>query len=237
MRSRHRTRALISALTVTAILFVCSSVSMAQGITTGSIAGTTTDQTGGIVPGVKIRLRDEGTNAIKEIVANDSGGFIFPNLPFGTYEVTVSAAGFQTAVYKGVVVESSRTTDLNVIMQVGNVVETVQIEGAAPVLEVTSNTISNTVRNEAVRNLPLGGRNILNFALLVPGSASVGGNGRNSAYNGMPGATINMMLDGINNNSNGFKSGGTSFFGTTMKGQTTSPILPATVRACSRLCR
>jgi Carboxypeptidase regulatory-like domain len=214
MRGRNKTRALINALTVTAVLFVCSLASMAQGITTGSIAGTATDQTGGIVPGVKVKLRDEGTNAIKEVVANDSGGFVLPNLPFGTYEVTVSAAGFQTAVYKGVVVESSRTTDLNVIMQVGNVVETVQIEGAAPVLEVTSNTISNTVRNEAVRNLPLGGRNILNFALLVPGSASVGGSGRNSAYNGMPGATINMMLDGINNNSNGFKSGGTSFFGT-----------------------
>jgi hypothetical protein len=214
MRSRHRIRALVDALTVTAILFVCSLASMAQGITTGSIAGTATDQTGGMVPGVKVKLRDEGTNAIKEIVANDSGGFLFPNLPFGTYEVTVSAVGFQTAVYKGVVVESSRTTDLNVIMQVGNVVETVQIEGAAPVLEVTSNTISSTVRNEAVRNLPLGGRNILNFALLVPGSASVGGSGRSSAYNGMPGATINIMLDGINNNSNGFKSGGTSFFGT-----------------------
>jgi hypothetical protein len=93
-------------------------------------------------------------------------------------------------------------------------VETVQVQAAAPVLELTSNTISNTVRNEAIRNLPLGGRTILNFALLTPGSASVGGNGRNSAYNGMPGATINIMLDGINNNSNGFKSGGTSFFGT-----------------------
>jgi Carboxypeptidase regulatory-like domain len=214
MRSRLRTRALVDALTVTAILFVCSLASMGQGITTGSIAGVVRDSTGGIVPGTKVKLRDEGTNVIKEIVANDSGGFVFPNLPFGTYEVTVSAVGFQTAVYRRVVVESSRTTDLNVIMQVGNVVETVQIEGAAPVLEVTSNTISNTVRNEAVRNLPLGGRNILNFALLVPGSASVGGNGRNSAYNGMPGATINIMLDGINNNSNGFKSGGTSFFGT-----------------------
>jgi hypothetical protein len=148
------------------------------------------------------------------MVANDSGGFVIPNLPFGSYEITVSAQGFQTAVHKGVVVESSRTTDLNVHLKVGDVVETVQVQAAAPVLELTSNTISNTVRNEAIRNLPLGGRTILNFALLTPGSASVGGNGRNSAYNGMPGATINIMLDGINNNSNGFKSGGTSFFGT-----------------------
>jgi hypothetical protein len=186
----------------------------AQGATAGSIAGTVRDQTGGIVPGARIKLRDEGTNVLKETVANDSGGFVFPNLPFGAYEITVSAPGFQTSVHKGVVVESSRTTDLSVHLKVGDVVETVQVQGSAPLLELTSNTISNTVRNEAVRNLPLGGRTILNFALLTPGSATVGGSGRNSAYNGMPGATINIMVDGINNNSNGFKSGGTSFFGT-----------------------
>jgi carboxypeptidase family protein len=212
--AKTTSRVLVTLLSVLTLMVLCPAWTRAQGVTTGSIAGTVTDQTGGIVPGAKIKLRDEGTNVIKETAANESGGFVFPNLPFGAYEVTVSAPGFHTAVHKGVVVESSRTTDLTVHMKVGDVVETVQIEGAAPVLEQTSNTISNTVRNEAIRNLPIGGRTILNFALLTPGSASVGGNGRNSAYNGMPGATINIMLDGINNNSNGFKSGGTSFFGT-----------------------
>src|SRR5262245_47422165 len=213
-KDRNVKKALITVASMLDLMVWCSSPAMAQCVTTGSIAGTVTDQTGGVVPGAKIKLRDEGTNVVKEMVANDSGGFVIPNLPFGSYEITVSAQGFQTAVHKGVVVESSRTTDLNAHLKVGDVVETVQIQAAAPVLELTSNTISNTVRNDAIRNLPLGGRTILNFALLTPGSASVGGNGRNSAYNGMPGATINIMLDGINNNSNGFKSGGTSFFGT-----------------------
>src|SRR5215475_13966915 len=123
------------ALGVLAITLWCSSSARAQGVTTGSIAGTVTDQTGGVVPGAKIKLRDEGTNVVKEMTANDSGGFVIPNLPFGSYEITVSAQGFQTAVHKGVVVESSRTTDLNAHLKVGDVVETVQIQAAAPVLE------------------------------------------------------------------------------------------------------
>src|SRR5262245_51827912 len=207
-------RIVIKGISLLALLVFCSLTSWSQGVTTGNIAGTVTDEQGGIVPNAKVKLKDEGTNIVKETTANESGGFLFPNLSFGSYEITVSTAGFQTAVHKRVLVESSRTTDVMVRLKVGDVIETVEVQGVAPVLEQTSNTISNTVRNEAIRNLPLGGRTILNFALLVPGAATVGGNGRNSAYNGMPGATINIMLDGINNNSNGFKSGGTSFFGT-----------------------
>src|SRR5262245_15611528 len=167
-KDRNVKKTLITMVGMLVLLVWCSSSARAQGVTTGSIAGTVTDQTGGVVPGAKIKLRDEGTNVVKEMVANDSGGFVIPNLPFGSYEITVSAQGFQTAVHKGVVVESARTTDLTVRMKVGDVVDTVQVQGDAPVLELTSSTISNTVRNEEIRNLPLGGRTILNFALLVP---------------------------------------------------------------------
>src|SRR5262245_2357716 len=167
-KARIVKKALIKMGGVLALLIWCSSLVWAQGVTTGSIAGTVTDQTGGVVPGARIKLRDEGTNVVKEMVANDSGGFVIPNLPFGAYEITVSSQGFQTSVHKGVVVESARTTDLTVRMKVGDVVDTVQVQGDAPVLELTSSTISNTVRNEEIRNLPLGGRTILNFALLVP---------------------------------------------------------------------
>ncbi len=185
-----------------------------QGRTTGAISGTVFDPTGAVVAGAKVQLKDQLTGALRETVTNEVGAFLFPNLPFGTYEVVVTAPGFQTAVYSRVVVESARTTDVIVHLKVGEVVETVQVEGATPALEITSNTVSNTVRNEAIQKLPLSGRNILNFALLVPGAQTVGGGGRFSAYNGMPGATINIMVDGINNNSQGFKSGGTSFFAT-----------------------
>ena len=71
--------------------------------------------------------------------------------------------------------------------------------------------MSNTVTNEQIAKLPLSGRNILDFALLVPGAAQSTG-GRDSHYNGLRGGAINITLDGVNNNSMRFRSGGTSMF-------------------------
>ncbi len=79
------------------------------------------------------------------------------------------------------------------------------------VVETTSSTVSSTVNNAQIAKLPLSGRNILDFALLVPGAAQSTG-GRDSHFNGLPGGAINITLDGINNNSQRFRSGGTSMF-------------------------
>src|SRR5439155_964443 len=71
--------------------------------------------------------------------------------------------------------------------------------------------VSTTVRNEQIAKLPLSGRDVLGFALLTPGAATSSGS-RFSTYNGLPGGAINITLDGVNDNSQRFRSGGTSFF-------------------------
>jgi hypothetical protein len=181
----------------------------------GSIAGTVTDNTDLVVPGARVQLRDEGTGIEKETTTNESGGFNFPDLNFGSYQVTVTLQGFNAAVYKNVVVETSKTTDLRIKLQVGSVDEVVQVEGAAPVLEMTSNTIGSTLNKNTIAKLPLGGdgRNVFALARLMPGVSQPANTG-STHFNGMPGGTINPTIDGVNNASNGFKSGGTSFFGT-----------------------
>jgi len=179
----------------------------------GAVAGTVTDSSDAVVPGASVQLVDEGTGISKEMVTNDAGGFVFPDLSFGSYRVTVALQGFHTAVYEHVKVESSRTTDLRIKLQVGSLDEQVQVQGVTPVLEMTSNTVSTTVNNKALSELPLNGRSTFTFARLMPGTQTPVSSG-NTHYNGMPGGTINGTIDGINNASNGFKSGGTSFYAT-----------------------
>src|SRR5712692_7318454 len=178
----------------------------------GAISGTVADSTGLVVPGAEVQLKDEFTCILKHATSNGSGAFTFPDLNFGSYEVTVTLQGFRTATVTHVVVEASRTTDLRVTLEVGAVGESVTVVGAAPLLEATTNTISNTLNSESLTELPLAGRNTFGLASLAPGVVRPLGGGTH--FNGMPGGTINPTTDGINNSSNGFKSGGTSFFGT-----------------------
>src|SRR5262249_34926348 len=121
-------------------------------------------------------------------------GFVFLRLSAGTYRLTATATGFQTAVSSGVIVETARTADLVMRMTVGSVSETVEVSGATSLLETSSSTVSSTVRNELLETLPLNGRDVLGFALMSPG-AQRGSSDRNSTFNGLPNASLNITVD------------------------------------------
>src|SRR5439155_8299003 len=118
---------------------------------------------------------------------------------------------FEPTVVDGMVVETGRSSNIEVQFAVAALQEQVHVVGQSPVVETTSSTISTTVGNREIANLPLSGRDVLGFALLTPGTAS-SSTQRFSTFNGLPGGAINISLDGINNNSQRFRSGGTSFF-------------------------
>ena len=107
------------------------------------------------------------------------------------------------------VIEAGRKVDLPVALAVGKPTETVVVEAAAVRLETTSNQIASTVSNSYIQELPIAGRDTLNFALLMAG---VTGSGATATFNGLPNASMNITLDGINNNSQRFKSGGNQFY-------------------------
>ena len=198
---------------VSVAVLAWATAAQAQVSITGGIAGMVQDSTDALVPGATVSLVDEGTGAKKTAVTDANGAFAFRDLNFGSYQVTVKLPGFQSAVYNKVIVEAGRTTDIRVRLAVGIIGESITVEGKSPVLEMSSNVISSTLSNKDVNELPIAGRNAFTFARLVPGAVAPQGTG-STHFNGMPGGTINPTIDGVNNSSNGFKSGGTSFFGT-----------------------
>jgi hypothetical protein len=201
---------LLRALVYAAVIAALATTSLAQ-ITTTGIRGIVRDPNGAVVPNVTVKVTDNSTGVEQTTVSSSDGNFLFPNLQFGSYKLSATATGFKTAIIASVVVESGRTTDVSVDLEVGTTSETVQVTASAEQLNSTTNEVGATISNKLVQNLPFGGREGLNFAGLIAGN-SRSSSQRNSTYNGLPNASLNITLDGMNNNSQRFKSGGTSFF-------------------------
>jgi carboxypeptidase family protein len=200
----------LRALVHAAVIAALAVAGMAQ-ITTTGIRGIVRDPSGAVIPNATIKLVDNSTGIERATVSSSDGGFLFPNLQFGAYKLTATAAGFQITVVAAITVESGRTTDVSVELKVGAATETVQVAAIAEQLNTTTAEVGGTINNKLVQNLPYAGRDSLNFAVLIAGSSrSV--NDRTSTFNGLPNGSLNITLDGMNNNSQRFKSGGTSFF-------------------------
>ncbi len=179
----------------------------------GAISGTVTDSTGAAVPGAKVQSKDSGTGNVHEVMSNAQGAFEFPDLSFGSFQITVSAAGFQTSTVPNVTVEASKTTDIQIKLEVGQQSQTVTVEGGVtPVLETTSQLISDSTSAKEINELPILGRSVLGVARFQPGAQPP--ESGDTRYNNLPGGAVNVTFDGINNASNGYKSGGTVFYNT-----------------------
>ncbi len=206
-------RILCAYIMVSLILAAMAGISpaLAQVATTGQIVGTVQDESGAVVPDVKLQLENQATKEVKTTVSSEDGGFVFTTLLPGSYILTVTKQGFETTVYRGIVINAAQTTNQTVTLKVGVISHTVEVVGAAPVLQATTTTVVSTVDQKYLQDLPLPGRIVLPFALLSAG-AQQGVNARDSTINGLPGASLNITLNGIANNAQRFKSGGTSFF-------------------------
>ena len=192
----------------------------AQVRNTGQVVGTAKDASGAVIAGAEIEVRDLDTAVTATARSAQDGGFVFPALQPGRYLLTAVAKGFQPVVVDTLVVETARSVNVQIRFELAGVQEEVQVQGRATVIETSSTTISTTVGSAQIQKLPLGGRSTLVFALLIPGAqqsasrtpGTTSPSARNSHINGLPGGAINITLDGINNNSDRQRSGGTSVF-------------------------
>jgi Carboxypeptidase regulatory-like domain/TonB-dependent Receptor Plug Domain len=197
------------------LLTVCSAVAVllatpyagAQS-TAGRIRGTVTDPSGGAVIGAKVTLINEGTNASREAQTSGTGEYLFLEVPVGSYEINITAAGFKKYARKGIVLVLNEIASVDIALQVGGSTETVEVTGAPPVLDTTTTQLGAVMTEQSVRELPLSTRNTYQLLQLQPGVQSQLGadlfygsdNPGVVSVNGGRGRSNNYMVNGGDGN-------------------------------------
>src|SRR6266576_3264055 len=197
---------------LTPALLLCGAGSAFAQEVTASITGTVTDPSGAAVGGATVTAKSVERGLTYAAATNDSGLYRIAQLPAGTYELRVEKPGFATSSHPAFVLTVNQVARIDVAMKVGQVSETVEVTGAAPVLE-TDVTQVDTVINAATNdNLPLAARNYVQLTLLSPGSVTTNpkgfSTGNNTAdfssarplINGNREQANNFLLDGMDNN-------------------------------------
>jgi Carboxypeptidase regulatory-like domain len=170
MNSHRAFQALTGALLAT-FLLIMSPVISGQAVS-GTLLGTITDSTGASVGGAKIIATATSTGAIHESTTNESGNYTFPDMQPGTYSVTIEAKGFKKATQQSVDLASNSSIRVDMVLQTGDVSETIMVTTAPPVLQTDRADISTKLETEDVVNMPLGAnRNFQSLINLVPGAA------------------------------------------------------------------
>ena len=201
------------------LLLPCITVGLFAQAPTGDITGTITDPTGAAISGAKITVTNTGTAAQRQVTSNAAGVYDFPALPPGNYSMRVEQAGFKTEQRTNVELQVGQVARIDVALQVGNLTETVEVQGGAPVLETEDATVGTVIENKRIVDLPLNGRNPLQLVSLTPGATTNGpassqgqqrmGGARNQFAMNVSGQRLeynHFMLDGVENTDPNFNT-------------------------------
>src|SRR5579863_4481881 len=196
------------ALVVLGLTVFASTVVLAQGIVTGSISAVVQDPQGAVVVGARVSARHLATNREFKTETNSAGLLALRDLPPGPYSVRIEARSFSPYEASNLSVEVGKDTALAVVkLQLGSATETVNVETAPPLVESTTDQISETFSAEKVSSLPVG-NSFDSLALFIPGVATAGdasfsnNNGAEISVNGERARANNFQIDGQSNNDN-----------------------------------
>lgn len=201
-----------------ALLTAFATWSFAQA-PTGQITGSVLDPSGAAISGAAVVLTNAATNQKRETVTNEEGLFNMPALPPGTYSLQVDAKGFPKQRRDNLELQVGQVARVDFNLTIGNVAETVQVTGGAPVLQAETAELGTVIENRRIVDLPLNGRNYLQLASLAPGATTNGpassqgqqrmGGSRNTFSLNVAGQRVHYnhySLDGIENTDPNFNT-------------------------------
>lgn len=191
------------------LAFFCAShVTFAQSqASSGNIEGRVLDPQQAAVPNVTVTTTNQATGLERSATTDDDGNYRIVLLPPGSYTVRTSGvSGFTPAEARDVIVTVGGITPLDIALTVGGAQETVVIDdfGSQPVVETTRTSVSSTVNERAIENLPVNGRNYLDFATLTPAVTRDPTRQGDLAVGGQRGTLNSLQVDGVDNNNTFF---------------------------------
>src|SRR5271165_132587 len=190
------------------VFVLLAAVSLSAQTFRGTILGTVTDPSGAVVSGAKVVVKNTGTGLQRETETSADGSYSLPELPIGTYSVTVTQTGFQTFVATGITVDVAAQRRVDAAMKTGEISTKVEVSAdQLPLVETTTNTLGGILTQNDVKDLPINGRDYTKLIFLNPGVAgspdqitdSPGSFGEFS-MNGARGRANNFLLDGTDMN-------------------------------------
>jgi Carboxypeptidase regulatory-like domain len=153
---------------VLAVIFLVSVPGHSQ-VAGATLIGTVTDPSGAVIPNAQVSITNTATGITTNVTTNSAGFYATPNLIPGPYQVTMRAEGFQTQIRSGITLTVGEQQVLNGALPLGQTSQTIEVSGEAATVELSSSTMSETVAETTVRELPLNGRDWTSLANLEPG--------------------------------------------------------------------
>jgi hypothetical protein len=192
---------------VVACLLASAAALLAQS-DRGTITGTISDPAGAVVPSAAVEARNTDTGANYPVAASGTGNYTIPELPSGTYQLTVTAPGFKKFIRTGLVIQAAQTIRVDAALEVGSASESVTVVAEAPLLKTESGELSNTIATKTMDTLPLlsvgssssGIRNPFNIVALLPGAYYQPGppfTGPTVRINGGVSGSETVLIDGM----------------------------------------
>ncbi len=194
----------IPAMVILLVLSISAPTRAQSTIGTGSIVGTVTDPTGGIIVGAKVSIINNATGQVMSFTSNSAGEYNSGPLTPGSYVVRVEFGGFKTTNLPLIVKVNTIATG-NVKLEIGQPSEVVQVVSSENTVNTEQATVQGVLNARQIENLPVNGRNFLDMAQLEPGVQIQDGTnfdptkvGYSSiSFGGRFGRTARIMVDGV----------------------------------------
>jgi len=213
------------------LLFLAKPVTLSAQQAAAAINGTVTDASGAIIPGATITLSNSATGLSITTQTNTAGIYNFVNVMPAAYNIKVVKEGFNTLTEAGIVMQVNQTATYDFKLKVGVTQQTIEVEASAVAIESSTSELGTVINEEAVKDLPLNGRNFTQLLSLTPGASPISVAQNSGGGGGFAGNAIGSFaypaLNGQRNRSNMFLLDGVVDLGSFIGNYNVQPIVDA----------